>query len=335
MTFFTMRTEDRELRRGATRVKIPFLALFMVGVFAAGSGLAQQKSDFAGDYEGVLGPLHVKLHIIVSPDGSLSANVDSPDQGLFALPCSDISINGQTLSLTVPNVHGEWMGTLSADHRSLSGIWKQGAPMPLNFTRIGAAPLGSNPAPSTPAEQPRMPAPAGAGAQHPPCTSMMSMNYWDGSAWKPMTVASHMGGDQGISFKQGLKNPFNPMAGRTNILTFKNAAAALTLEPKPSFCISILPNLDPTEIMIGSLDVKKDHRQLETCTGICASSAKRSMDDWLPEKRVQPVDIKRLSDTVVEITPKNQLPPGQYILGGPGVLVGYYDFGVEQPSAAR
>jgi hypothetical protein len=68
---------------------------------------------------------------------------------------------------------------------------------------------------------------------------------------------------------------------------------------------------------------------------MCASSAKRSMDDWMPEKRVQPVDIKRLSDTSVEVTPKEPLMPGQYLLGGPGVLVAYYDFGVAEGSASR
>jgi hypothetical protein len=55
----------------------------------------------------------------------------------------------------------------------------------------------------------------------------------------------------------------------------------------------------------------------------------------MPERRVQPIDIKRLSDTTVEITPKEPLKPGQYLLGGPGVLVAYYDFAVTDHSASR
>jgi len=234
-------------------------------VFVARCGYAQQKNEFAGDYAGMLGPLRVRLHIIVSADGSVAANVDSPDQNMFALPCSEISINGQTLSFSVPNVHGEWMGTLSADHNTLSGIWKQGSPMPLTLVRIGASTSGSSSARVAPAAQPTVTATRdGAGSQHPPCSSALGVNYWEGSGWKLMTMASHMGGDQGISFKQGLKNPFNPMAGKTQIITFKNSTAALTLDAKPSFCVSILPSLDPSVIMIGALDVKKDHRQLET-----------------------------------------------------------------------
>ena len=114
--------------------RIAFVAL---AGWAAGSGFAQQKSDFAGDYSGVLGPLHVKLHIVATPDGGIAANVDSPDQKMYALPCSEILINGQVLSFTVPNVRGEWTGVMSADRKSLSGVWKQGAPMALIFVRNG------------------------------------------------------------------------------------------------------------------------------------------------------------------------------------------------------
>jgi hypothetical protein len=47
----------------------------------------------------------------------------------------------------------------------------------------------------------------------------------------------------------------------------------------------------------------------------------------MPAKRVQPIDIRRVAGNAVEITPKNPLQAGQYILGGPP-LIGYYDFAV-------
>lgn len=117
--------------RGAHRsgfCDLSLLAFVAVAMLVPRSSPAQQKNDFAGDYAGTLNGLHVKLHITVSADGTVSANVDSPDQNMFALACSDIGINGQTLSFTVPNVRGEWMGTLSADRTSLSGIWKHRPP---------------------------------------------------------------------------------------------------------------------------------------------------------------------------------------------------------------
>lgn len=148
-----------------------------------------------------------------------------------------------------------------------------------------------------------------------------------------MVITAHVGSERGVSLANGLKNPFNPSAGITKIVTLKNPGAALTLEPKPRFCIAVPVNFDPTIIMIGSLEVRKDHRELETCNGPCASKG-RTADDWMPQKRVQPIDIKRISENLVEITPKNPLPTGQYILGGPP-LVGYYDFGVMSANATQ
>ena len=51
-----------------------------------------------------------------------------------------------------------------------------------------------------------------------------------------------------------------------------------------------------------------------------------------PQSDCQAVDVKRISDTAVEIIPKEPLPSGQYVLGGPP-MIGVYDFGVEANKA--
>lgn len=129
-----------------------FLAGFLI---AAALGVGQQKPDFAGDYGGALGPIHIKLHVMAGRDGILTGTVDSPDQGLTGVPCADFQINGQSLSFTVPIVHGTWIGFLSADGTSLTGMWNQGSPVPLNFTRsaanaASAAANGSSPSQGRP-----------------------------------------------------------------------------------------------------------------------------------------------------------------------------------------
>jgi hypothetical protein len=101
-------------------------------------GFAQQKIDLAGDYAGALGPLQVKLHLISGHDGTLSGTVDSPDQNLFGMPCTDFHLNGTSLSFNVPMVRGSWIGFVSGDGSSLSGMWNQGSPVQLNLTRIAA-----------------------------------------------------------------------------------------------------------------------------------------------------------------------------------------------------
>ncbi len=131
-----------------------FLAGFMM---AAALGVGQQKPDFAGDFSGALGPIHIKLHLTAGRDGVLTGTVDSPDQGLTGVPCTDFQINGRALSFNVPIVHGTWMGFLSADGASLTGMWNRGNPVPLNFTR-GAANPTSPAANGTPPSRGRLPA---------------------------------------------------------------------------------------------------------------------------------------------------------------------------------
>ncbi len=159
------------------------------------------------------------------------------------------------------------------------------------------------------------------------CPSTYGVSYFDGSAWKTMELAVQMAREKDVSLKQGFadigRNPFSAMngtAGRMVINRYKDPAAPLTVGQSPSFCIGIPANFNPTQIQIGIVDVKKDHREVE--------QAVSTRESWLPPNRVQPVEIKRISDTVVEVTPKSPLAPGQYVLGGPP-MVGIYDFGVQ------
>jgi hypothetical protein len=111
---------------------------------------AQQKPNFVGDYAGMLGPLHVKLHVMAASDGALTCTVDSPDQGMSGVKCADFHVNGQALSFTVPTVNGTWTGLIGNDGSSLTGIWSQGTPTPLNLTRVSATAAANASAPAPP-----------------------------------------------------------------------------------------------------------------------------------------------------------------------------------------
>jgi hypothetical protein len=111
-------------------------AFVVITFIAAGVVARAQNSTLAGDYVGMLGPYQVKLHLVAGPNGRLNGTADNPTMGLAGMPCENIRAEGQTLSFTMPTVHGTWTGFVSADGNSLSGMWSQGAnPMPLNFTR--------------------------------------------------------------------------------------------------------------------------------------------------------------------------------------------------------
>jgi hypothetical protein len=92
----------------------------------------------AGDYAGVLGSLHLVLHLQRDTAGKLSGSLDSLDQGALGIPCSDFVLSGVQFSFNVPAVHGAYSGTVSADGKTITGTWDQGRPMPLVLTQTAA-----------------------------------------------------------------------------------------------------------------------------------------------------------------------------------------------------
>jgi serine-type D-Ala-D-Ala carboxypeptidase/endopeptidase len=120
------------------RFGVAVVCLVVGGSAVGGNALRAQTpavKKVAGDYLGQLGSLHLKLHIEISPGNDVLCSIDSPDQGAKGIPCSNVDVGEGSLSFTVPAVHGTWKGTVSADGKILTGVWDQGSPMPLVFTR--------------------------------------------------------------------------------------------------------------------------------------------------------------------------------------------------------
>ena len=115
----------------------------LVAVAAVGTGLtpaaAQESATIQGDFAGVLGPLSLKLHIRVAPDGSLTCTLDSESQGSLGLQCADVHHDGQNFSFSIPVVRGSWKGSVESNGSTLTGTWDQGTPMPLNFSKVNLA----------------------------------------------------------------------------------------------------------------------------------------------------------------------------------------------------
>ena len=99
------------------------------------SGGGAQTPDMTGDYSGVLGPLHLKLHLKMAAGQALEATLDSADQGAMGLACANVRLEHNKLTFDVPSVHGKWSGTVSDDGATLTGNWSQGSELPLVFQR--------------------------------------------------------------------------------------------------------------------------------------------------------------------------------------------------------
>ncbi|HXJ95807.1 MAG TPA: hypothetical protein VMT20_23450 [Terriglobia bacterium] len=149
-------------------------------------------------------------------------------------------------------------------------------------------------------------------------------NYWDGTSWKPLTLAQESGKKRDISITRSLKNPLNPMAGRSNVFIFDGAAADITLGGNPRFCFPV-PNVNTKpQYFIGILRVKNNEREVEK---FITDSRTGGGSPMFPADKTLGTNVKLLSDRFVEVTPKEPLKQGQYVIGASGLLM--FDFGVQ------
>jgi len=101
-------------------------------------------SPVVGTWEGTLdagpqGHLRVVVHISQAADGSLSATLDSPDQGATGIPVSKITFKEPDLSFESSVINGSYQGTMNKERSEITGTWSQGgASLPLTYKRAQA-----------------------------------------------------------------------------------------------------------------------------------------------------------------------------------------------------
>jgi hypothetical protein len=112
---------------------LPLIAL------AALAPLGRTQTQIAGDWQGTLSAggtqLRLVLHVTTGKDGSLTATLDSVDQGANGIPVTAVTLKASKLSLTVDAAHATYEGMVNKDATEIDGIWSQGQPLPLNFKR--------------------------------------------------------------------------------------------------------------------------------------------------------------------------------------------------------
>ena len=120
------------------RMKITFI-IFISGLLSYNQLHAQ--TNFSGTWNGTLnvaGQLHLVLHVTQLSDGTYSGKLDSPDQNVTGVVCDKVESasdsSGNTLTFTIDKLHVSYTGKLLND-TTLSGIFTQGAKVPLDFHR--------------------------------------------------------------------------------------------------------------------------------------------------------------------------------------------------------
>lgn len=111
-------------------------------------GFAQQQDiseiSIEGIWQGKLKIPGIELTIVFkiseNPDGTLTATMDSPDQGATGIPVEEVIFIDNTLRLEVKSAGGVFEGKVSEDFLVIEGEWKQsGQTLPLTLKRVDKA----------------------------------------------------------------------------------------------------------------------------------------------------------------------------------------------------
>ncbi|MBU1291158.1 alpha/beta hydrolase, partial [bacterium] len=127
-------------------ILICFTLIIMSSAFFIVSAQEQvtSASGIEGIWEGKLKVPGTELRIVFkiskNPDGTLTATLDSPDQGVTGIPVEEVIFKDNTLRLEVKSVGGIYEGKVSEDFLVIEGEWKQsGQTLPLTVKRVDKA----------------------------------------------------------------------------------------------------------------------------------------------------------------------------------------------------
>ena len=136
-------------------IRRTLLAACLVALGFGGAAPAHAQDAFIGSWAGSLevggSELRVVFHIERADDGSLTASMDSPDQGATGIPVSSVSVEGDSLTLDVSGINGQYDGALTADGSAIEGTWTQGGnSFPLTLTPATESDTAPPPRPQHP-----------------------------------------------------------------------------------------------------------------------------------------------------------------------------------------
>jgi uncharacterized protein len=124
-------TKHKALRFGFLAV-VTMIASTLV--LAAVTPISAANGDWEGNLDTGKGSLRVVLHISQSPDGKLTASLDSPDQNVTGIEIDPITYKQPDLHFAIDRLAASFDGKMNPNNSEISGEWKQsGLSLPLVF----------------------------------------------------------------------------------------------------------------------------------------------------------------------------------------------------------
>ena len=118
---------------------------------------APATNDLAGNWKGALDVGQSKLRLLFkvtrTPEGVLTAKMDSLDQGARDIPVETIVTKDNTVRMEVKSVQGVFEGSFDEAEKKITGTWKQGPnSLPLTLERTQATVMAAEPEKLSPAD---------------------------------------------------------------------------------------------------------------------------------------------------------------------------------------
>lgn len=122
---------------GIAAISVPMISgLLNITELSAQSAPANSASNIAATWQGILHAdrdYRVVVKIMKAADGTLRATYYNIDREPGGIPAISTTLNGSLLKLELSI--GTYVGTVSVDGNSITGTWKNGPPLTLNFAR--------------------------------------------------------------------------------------------------------------------------------------------------------------------------------------------------------
>ncbi len=130
-----------------------YTILIILIAMRVSASLAQDQSDkskIIGTWQGSLKVPGVELRIVFNisqpAEDSLTATMDSPDQGAFGIPVSKVTFKNDSLKALVKGIGGLFEGKVADNFSRIDGHWKQsGMSFLLALKRVDEAPKINRP----------------------------------------------------------------------------------------------------------------------------------------------------------------------------------------------
>lgn len=132
------------MKRSIAFTKTCTVALLLTLSMATAFGAMQEQTvppkpegDWRGTLDAGVAKLDLILHV-VRKDGTLSATLDSPEQGATGLAVEAITLTGKSLRFEMQSLGASYEGVFNNDSSQIQGEFRQqGQKFPLTFKRIG------------------------------------------------------------------------------------------------------------------------------------------------------------------------------------------------------